>query len=120
MVLSLALHLRAGGDDVEVVLDERKGRRAAAALGLSLVGTAGLVLRRRPRACSPVRSRSGRCSTRWNERACTWGPNCERLFWRPLMSSPVPRLILAHDADPLHDSEPVLNRFDLVAKSCHG
>ncbi len=45
MVLAVALHLRAGGDDVEVVLDERRGRRAAAALDLSLVGTAGLVLR---------------------------------------------------------------------------
>jgi uncharacterized protein len=45
MVLALALHLQAGGDEVEVVLDERRGRRAAAALGLSLVGTAGLVLR---------------------------------------------------------------------------
>ena len=45
MVLALALHLRAGGDEVEVVLDERRGRRAAAALDLSLVGTAGLVLR---------------------------------------------------------------------------
>lgn len=45
MVLALALQLRASGDDVEVVLDERKGRRAAAALELSLVGTAGLVLR---------------------------------------------------------------------------
>ncbi len=45
MVLALALHLRASGDDVEVVLDERRGRRAAAALELFLVGTAGLVLR---------------------------------------------------------------------------
>jgi len=45
MVLALALHLQAGGDEVEVVLDERRGRRAATALGLSLVGTAGLVLR---------------------------------------------------------------------------
>ena len=45
MVLALALHFQAGGDDVEVVLDERRGRRAAAALGISLVGTAGLILR---------------------------------------------------------------------------
>ncbi len=45
MVLAMALYLRAGGDDVEVVLDERRGRRAAAALELSLVGTVGLVLR---------------------------------------------------------------------------
>jgi predicted nucleic acid-binding protein len=45
MVLALALSSRARGDEVDVVLDERKGRRAAAALGLSLVGTAGLVLR---------------------------------------------------------------------------
>jgi predicted nucleic acid-binding protein len=45
MVLALALHLRAVGADVEVVLDERRGRRAAAVLGLPLVGTAGLILR---------------------------------------------------------------------------
>jgi predicted nucleic acid-binding protein len=45
MVLAVALHLRAGGGDVEVVLDERRGRRAATELGLRLVGTAGLILR---------------------------------------------------------------------------
>jgi predicted nucleic acid-binding protein len=44
MVLALALSLRAGGDDVEVVLDEKKGRRAALALGLPPVGTAGLLM----------------------------------------------------------------------------
>ena len=43
MVLALALRLKADGNDVEVVLDERKGRRAAAALGLPRVGTAGLI-----------------------------------------------------------------------------
>lgn len=45
MVLSLALQKRASGDDVEVVLDDGRGRRAAKALGLDLVGTAGLILR---------------------------------------------------------------------------
>ena len=44
MVLALALSLRAAGDDVEVVLDERKGRRAALTLGLPVVGTAGLLV----------------------------------------------------------------------------
>lgn len=44
MVLALALSLGAAGDDVEVVLDERRGRRAARALGLGLVGTAGLMV----------------------------------------------------------------------------
>ena len=44
MVLALALSLGAAGDDVEVVLDERRGRRAARALGLGLVGTAGLLV----------------------------------------------------------------------------
>jgi predicted nucleic acid-binding protein len=48
MVLALALALRADGNDVEVVLDERKGRRAALALGLPVVGTAGLVDLRPP------------------------------------------------------------------------
>ncbi len=87
MVLAMALHLRAGGDDVEVVLDERRGRRAAAALELSLVGTAGLVLRARLRACSQAPSWSAMSSTRWNERACTWELNCGPRFWRPLMSN---------------------------------
>jgi predicted nucleic acid-binding protein len=45
MVLALALTRQREGDDVEVVLDERKGRNAAKALGLGLVGTAGLLLR---------------------------------------------------------------------------
>jgi predicted nucleic acid-binding protein len=45
MVLALAIQFRTEGAEVEVALDERKGRRAAAALGLALVGTAGLVLR---------------------------------------------------------------------------
>src|SRR5256885_2278103 len=45
MVLALALARRAAGDDVEVALDEKKGRRAAETLGLPLVGTAGLLLR---------------------------------------------------------------------------
>jgi uncharacterized protein len=44
MVLALALSLGAAGDDVEVVLDERKGRRAAQSLDLRLVGTAGLLV----------------------------------------------------------------------------
>jgi predicted nucleic acid-binding protein len=44
MVLALALSLRGAGDDVEVVLDERKGRRAALTLGLAVVGTAGLLV----------------------------------------------------------------------------
>ena len=44
MVLSLAPSLGTAGDDVEVVLDERRGRRAARVLGLSLVGTAGLLV----------------------------------------------------------------------------
>jgi predicted nucleic acid-binding protein len=47
MVLAVALRLQAGGEDVEVVLDERKGRRAAKALAIPLVGTAGLILRAR-------------------------------------------------------------------------
>ena len=45
MVLALASARRLAGDDVEVVLDERKGRNAAKALGLGLLGTAGLLLR---------------------------------------------------------------------------
>jgi uncharacterized protein len=45
MVLAVALARQAIGDDVEVVIDEAKGRIAAKALGLSLVGTAGLLLR---------------------------------------------------------------------------
>ena len=44
MVLALALSLRAAGDDVEVVLDDKRGRRAAQLLGLRLVGTAGLLV----------------------------------------------------------------------------
>ena len=44
MVLALALSLGTAGDDVEVVLDERKGRRAARGLDLRLVGTAGLLV----------------------------------------------------------------------------
>lgn len=44
MVLALALSLGTAGEDVEVMLDERKGRRAAQALGLRLVGTAGLLV----------------------------------------------------------------------------
>lgn len=44
MVLALALSLTTAGDDVEVMLDEKKGRRAAQALGLRLVGTAGLLV----------------------------------------------------------------------------
>ena len=44
MVLALALSLATAGDDVEVVLDERKGRRAAQAVGIRLVGTAGLLV----------------------------------------------------------------------------
>ena len=44
MVLALALALRAAGEDVEVLLDDKKGRRAARALGLPLVGTAGLLV----------------------------------------------------------------------------
>jgi predicted nucleic acid-binding protein len=47
MVLVLALARRSAGDDVKVVLDELKGRRAAQALGLVLVGSAGLLLRAR-------------------------------------------------------------------------
>jgi predicted nucleic acid-binding protein len=45
MVLTLALHHRAVGNDVEAVLDERRGRRAAKALAIPLVGTVGLILR---------------------------------------------------------------------------
>jgi predicted nucleic acid-binding protein len=45
MVLALALARRAAGDDVEVAPDEKRGRRAAEALGLPPVGTAGLPLR---------------------------------------------------------------------------
>jgi hypothetical protein len=44
MVLAVALARRARGDDVEVVLDEWKGRRAAGSLGLPLHGTVGLLL----------------------------------------------------------------------------
>ncbi len=44
MVLALALSLRATGNDLEVVLDEKRGRRAAHSLGLRLVGTAGLLI----------------------------------------------------------------------------
>jgi predicted nucleic acid-binding protein len=44
MVLALALSLAAAGEDVEVALDEKKGRRAARALGLRLMGTAGLLV----------------------------------------------------------------------------
>ena len=44
MVLALALSFRASGDDVEVVLDEKKGRRAARTLALALTGTAGLLV----------------------------------------------------------------------------
>ncbi len=44
MVLALALSLDSAGDDVEVVLDEKRGRRAARSLGLPLVGTAGLLV----------------------------------------------------------------------------
>jgi len=45
MVLAVALARQAVGDDVEVVLDEKKGRNAARSLDLPLVGTAGLLLR---------------------------------------------------------------------------
>jgi Domain of unknown function (DUF3368) len=44
MVLALALSYRAAGEDVEVVLDERKGRRSARALGLTVIGTARLLI----------------------------------------------------------------------------
>jgi predicted nucleic acid-binding protein len=44
MVLALALSYRAAGEDVEVVLDERKGRRSARALGLTIIGTARLLI----------------------------------------------------------------------------
>jgi predicted nucleic acid-binding protein len=45
MVLALALDRQAAGDDVEVVLDEKRGRRAAVALALPLIGTAALLVR---------------------------------------------------------------------------
>jgi predicted nucleic acid-binding protein len=45
MVLALALDRQAAGDDVEVVLDEKRGRRAAKALALPLIGTAALLVR---------------------------------------------------------------------------
>ena len=44
MVLALALSYRAAGEDVEVVLDERKGRRSARAPGLTVIGTARLLI----------------------------------------------------------------------------
>lgn len=44
MVLALALSYKAAGEHVEVVLDERKGRRSARALGLTVIGTAGLLI----------------------------------------------------------------------------
>ena len=44
MVLALALLYKAAGEHVEVVLDERKGRRSAQALGLTVIGTAGLLI----------------------------------------------------------------------------
>ena len=44
MVLTQALAFGADGHDVEVTLDEKRGRRAAQALGLRLVGTAGLLV----------------------------------------------------------------------------
>ncbi len=44
MVLALALSCQAAGEEIEVVLDERKGRRAAQALGLAVIGTAGLLI----------------------------------------------------------------------------
>ena len=43
MVLALALSLAAAGDDVEVVLDEKKGRQAAQALGSTPRGDSRLV-----------------------------------------------------------------------------
>ncbi len=44
MVLALALAYKATGEDVEVVLDEKKGRRSAQALELAITGTAGLLI----------------------------------------------------------------------------
>lgn len=44
MVLAQTLSLATTGNDVEVVLEEKRGRRAAQALGLRLVGTAGLLV----------------------------------------------------------------------------
>jgi predicted nucleic acid-binding protein len=44
MVLALALTYKATGEDVEVLLDEKKGRRSAQALGLAVIGTAGLLI----------------------------------------------------------------------------
>ncbi len=44
MVLALALSLKAAGEDVEVVLDERKGRRSARASGLTVIGTVRLLI----------------------------------------------------------------------------
>ena len=44
MVLAIALSYRAAGEDVEVVMDEKKGRQSARALGLAVIGTAGLLI----------------------------------------------------------------------------
>jgi predicted nucleic acid-binding protein len=44
MVLAVALADKAAGEDVEVVIDERKGRQAALALDLPVIGTAGLLI----------------------------------------------------------------------------
>jgi predicted nucleic acid-binding protein len=44
MVLAIALAEAATAVDVEVVLDEKKGRRSAKALNLAVIGTAGLLV----------------------------------------------------------------------------
>ena len=59
MVLALALHRRASEDDVEVVLDDRKGKRVAQALGLDVVGTAGLIIRAKAEGLMPASERVG-------------------------------------------------------------
>ena len=79
-----------GGDDVEVVLDERKGRRAAAALDLSLVGTAGLVLRSKAEGSLAGSELVRDVLDSLEREGCTWEQDCGPRFWRPLMSSTSP------------------------------